>query len=145
MAETERALAGLRAAGALANLPYFLGMLAEGALLAGDLPSATRLIAEAFETEQRTRERFFMALLYRTRGMLKAAAAQPDEPGAESDFLAAAQFARAQGARSAELRAVLSLHELHLRQRRGHESLPALCGRLLRNDGRSRHAGARPG
>ena len=126
-AETERALAGLRAAGALANFPYFLSMSAEAALLAGDRSSAARLIAEAFETEERTQERFFMTLLYRMRGLLKATAQQPDEAGAESDFMTAAQFARAQGARSAELRAVLSLHRLHLRQNRGRESLPALA------------------
>jgi adenylate cyclase len=124
VADSTRAIAALRGAGARANLPYFLGASAEGALLGGDIPSATRLIHEAFEAAEHTHELFFMALLYCTRGSI--AANNGDEAAAERDFLAASRFAQEQGARSAELRAALCLYRLRLRQGRGGESQPML-------------------
>jgi predicted ATPase len=109
-----RGVAGLRAAGANANLSYFLCGSAEAALLANDAPTAERLIGEAFEIAERTHEHFFLALLHCVRGAVKEASADVD--GAESDFLAAVEFAKKQGAKSAELRALICLHRLRQRQ-----------------------------
>lgn len=68
-----------------------------------------------------------MALLLTTRAMVKQASPEPDEAGAESDLLAAVDFARSQGARSAELRALFELHGLRIRQGRERESRPLLA------------------
>jgi class 3 adenylate cyclase/predicted ATPase len=113
-AAAARGIAGLRAAGANANLSYFSCASAEVALLANDLPTAQRLIDEAFEMAERTHEHFFLALLHCVRGAIREASA--DLGDAESEFLAAVEFAKKQGARSAELRALIRLHRLRLRQ-----------------------------
>jgi predicted ATPase len=113
-AAAARGIAALRAGGANANLSYFLCASAETALLADDIPTAQRLIGEAFETVERTHERFYLALLHCVRGAIKAASEKLGD--AESEFLAAQEFAKKQGARSAELRALIGLHRLRLRQ-----------------------------
>ena len=63
---------------------------------------------------ERTHERFFLALLHCVRGAIKEAST--DIGSAESEFLAALEFAKKQAARSAELRALIGLHRLRLRQ-----------------------------
>jgi predicted ATPase len=109
-----RGVAGLRAAGANANLSYFLCASAEVALLENDIPAALRLIGEAFDMAERTHEHFFLTLLHCVRGAIREAAGELGD--AESEFLAALEFAKKQGARSAELRALVGLHRLRLRQ-----------------------------
>ena len=83
---TTSGLDGLRAAGAQANLSYFLCAAAGVALRNGDVDAASKLIADAFEMAERTHEHFFLALLYQTRGEIKLALPEPDESGAEERF-----------------------------------------------------------
>ena len=68
---TTSGLDGLRAAGAQANLSYFLCAAAGVALRKGDVDAASKLIADAFEMAERTHEHFFLALLYQTRGDIR--------------------------------------------------------------------------
>ena len=116
------ALEGLRAAGAECNLAYFLSAPAELTARAGDVDRAFQLITDAFEMAERTNEYLFLSHLHQVRGELKLASPEPDYSGAEADFLEAAEVARAQFARSLELRAAMKLHRLYRAQGRAHES-----------------------
>lgn len=121
-------LDALRGYGAQAAFAYFLGAGAEVAAQAGDIDRALRLVAQAFEAAERTSEHMFLALLYQSRGEIKLASGERDEKGAEADFLQAAAVAKIQHAKSLELRAISSLHELYVAQGRGQESYPMLSG-----------------
>jgi class 3 adenylate cyclase/tetratricopeptide (TPR) repeat protein len=113
-ATAARGIAGLRTLAANANLSYFLCASAQVALLANDMPTAQRLIGEAFDMAGRMHEHFYLSLLHCVRGAIREAAGDVGDP--ESEFLAAVEFAKKQGARSAELRALIHLHRLRQRQ-----------------------------
>ncbi|MCX4247186.1 adenylate/guanylate cyclase domain-containing protein [Paraliomyxa miuraensis] len=105
------------------TVPYFLGLLSDARRSEGHLREAGPLLDEALELAESSRERFFEAELRRMRGtqrLLQAGDdARDDEDAmalAEASFRRAIETARAQGARSWQLRAATSLAELLLRR-----------------------------
>jgi DNA-binding winged helix-turn-helix (wHTH) protein/predicted ATPase/type II secretory pathway predicted ATPase ExeA len=99
-----------RASGAAMDRPYFLALLAEATLDAGDPEGATAAIAEALELVGDDRSFFYEAELHRLRGKLWREADRAEDAALE--FRKALEVAREQQARSLELRAALSLAEL---------------------------------
>ena len=90
--------------------PTFLAHLAE-ALLKADRPEdGLRAVQDGFDAAERGLERYYLAELHRLRGELLLRAG--DEVGSERSFGAAIDFARTQGAKSLELRAVTGLARL---------------------------------
>lgn len=93
---------------------HLLALLAEAYGIAGQTEAGLDAIAEALEAAHRTGERHYQAELHRLKGELlrpKGAKGEADS-GAEACFRQAIEIARQQGAKSLELRAVLSLSRL---------------------------------
>jgi predicted ATPase len=103
------------------TVPYFLGLLSDARYGEGQLAEAGPLLDEALELADSSRERFFEAELRRMRGTQRLLQAGDDARGdavaeAEVSFQQAMVTARAQGARSWQLRAATSLADLLLRR-----------------------------
>jgi class 3 adenylate cyclase/predicted ATPase len=121
-------LACWRATGSELGWPYFLALLAE---VYGDrsrTEDALELIDEADAFVDKTAERWWQADLCRLRGelLLKAEPANVDE--AQSCFERALDIARAQQARSLELRAAVSLGRLWHAEGKSREARELLSG-----------------
>lgn len=115
--EIRRARAAYEATGALVVRPWFLGRLAESCRSANELPEAFTLVDEACAEAQRTGEGLHQSDLERLRGDLTLQRGGPDAAGeAQAYFLRASERARAQGARSWELRAATSLARMWYEQ-----------------------------
>jgi len=71
-------------------------------------------------------EHFFHAELYRQRGMIQLSQHGVDNRDVEADLRRAADMAKNQHARSLQLRALISLHQLHRQQGREAESFNEL-------------------
>jgi predicted ATPase len=115
-------LAAYRAIGSEAFAPYFLALQAEAL---GDVEKPNEglvSVCEAIAAADRTGERFYEAELYRLQGELTLQVRdQAEETGtqeAERCFLKAVEVARAQEAKSLELRASTSLARLWQQQRK---------------------------
>jgi len=104
--EIARGLNASRATGAYLEDPFYLGLLADGHLRAGDHAAGLQAVEEALAIAARERAHYYDAELYRLRGELLHAAGRPD---ARESFERALERAREQGARSLELRAALAL------------------------------------
>src|SRR5262249_10217639 len=104
IAQTRQGLADWQATGALSHRPYQLALLAFALARAGRAAEGLSAVAEALSLSGATGERFFEAELHRLQGELLG----PGE-AAEACFRRGVDVARRQGARSLELRAVLSL------------------------------------
>ena len=117
--------AAARDTGSEAFRPYFLALLADACTTAGSPADGLAAVAEALATAAKTGERFYEAELYRLKGELlrrrehgePRAALLPgqalDGPGSPEECLVKAiEVARRQGARSLELRAVVSVSRL---------------------------------
>jgi len=108
-------LAGLRGAiesfqetGARLRLPYYLALLAEAHLRAGEPAAGLELVEQALGRSRETNERWWDAELHRLRAeLLLRGGAGPVE--AEAALRRALEIARGQQARSLELRAAVSL------------------------------------
>jgi adenylate cyclase len=116
-----------RDAGARLDYPYFLALLAEARLSAGDADAAVQALEEALSIVEPGRGFFYEAELHRLLGLAF------DQPGrAEAVTRARAAFHRAldvaagQQARSLELRAATSLARLALAAGRPDEALEVL-------------------
>jgi predicted ATPase len=113
--------------------PYHLGFLAEALANIGQADEALSVLAEALATARRTGERWYDAELYRLQRELtpqRSQAGVPSrqaEPEAEACFLKAIETARQQGAKFFELRAVMSLGRLRMRQGRQAEARSELA------------------
>jgi predicted ATPase len=94
------------ATGALAFRPYWLSFVAEVEQSAGDVDRALTTVGEALEGAAATDERFWEAELHRQRGELELQTG--DEEAAAVALARAVEIARAQGARSLELRAAVT-------------------------------------
>ena len=108
---------------------YFLSLLAEMLGRAGRTGEGLGVLDEGLSLARRTGERFQEAELHRLRGELLLAR-QPGEDMAREAarcFLDALAVARGQGARSLELRAVVSLSRLYSAEGRGAEARPMLA------------------
>ena len=101
-------LAMHRQTGAEMDRPYFLALLAEAALAAGDLQAARSALDEALGPAAQGRPFFYEAELHRLRGEL-ALRGGGGVDAAEPHYHEAIELARRQGARALELRAALGL------------------------------------
>ncbi|HEX6797587.1 MAG TPA: AAA family ATPase [Ktedonobacterales bacterium] len=94
--------------GARLRLPYYLWLLATVCRKAGRIEQAMAVLDEAFAAAEASNERWWDAELHRLRGeLMEARGGHPRE--VEVALLQAAAIARAQHARSLELRAAMSL------------------------------------
>jgi DNA-binding SARP family transcriptional activator/predicted ATPase len=126
-------IAGLRDAiesfkqtGARLRLPYYLALLADAHHRAGEARAGLDVLEEGFSRSRETNERWWDAELHRLRGeLLLAAGAGADE--AEAALRRALEIARAQQARSLELRAALALASVWQRAAREPEARELLA------------------
>jgi predicted ATPase len=125
--QIRQGLAGWQATGALSHRPYHLALLAEALARDGQARDGLSALAEALTVCTASGERFLEAELHRLRGELLLAAEGPSEWGAaDACFRQALDVARAQQAKSLELRAVMSLGRLFRQQGRPAEARPLL-------------------
>jgi predicted ATPase/class 3 adenylate cyclase/DNA-binding winged helix-turn-helix (wHTH) protein len=94
IAQIHHGLASYQAAGATANRPYYLSLLAEASTKAGQTAEGLEALAEALATVAKSRVRWWEAELCRLRGelLLQPTVAQPEE--AEVCFQQALAVAR---------------------------------------------------
>jgi len=124
-------LATLRAIGSEVGRPWMLAMLAEAYGRSGQAEPGLQVLAEAPALMDRTGERCWEGELYRLQGGLLLQQTIPDEQQAEVCFQQALAVARRQQAKSLELRVVISLARLLLRQGKrnaAHELLAEVYG-----------------
>src|SRR5262249_31118720 len=107
--------------------PSVLGLLAEAYGRAGQAKDGLTILDEALGLVHRTGERHGEADLYRLKGELLLALSAANQPEAEVCFRQAIAIARSQGAKSWELRAVLSLSRLYHQQGKTEEARPMLA------------------
>jgi predicted ATPase len=126
----ERLREGLEAhgtAGAEVDLPYFLGLLAEAEQTAGRVRDALAAVEEAIDSVGPNQSFFYEPELHRLRGVLTLEAEGKGGAGAAAaSFRRALDLARAQRARSFELRAALSLARVLREGGAGNEALDVL-------------------
>jgi predicted ATPase len=101
-----------RSAGATQYLPSWLSYLAAAHAELGQLDEAWRYIGEAMSTIETTKESWFEAEVYRIAGEIARKSPEPDTVKAEAYFERALAVARAQQAKSWELRAAMSMARL---------------------------------
>jgi DNA-binding SARP family transcriptional activator/predicted ATPase len=102
------ALSAFEDTGARLRLPYYLALLADAHLRAGEADAGLEVVDEALSRSRATDERWWDAELHRLRAeLLLRGGAGPT--GAEADLRRALEIARAQQARSLELRAAGAL------------------------------------
>ena len=132
IARMSEGLAADRAAGGEDQRSYFLALLADCHRRAGDRETGMRLLDEAMAILDKAGERCFEAELHRLKGVMLLDelngndGASDSIDAAEACFRKAIEVARAQGARSLELRAVSSLARLWRRAGRIAEARQAL-------------------
>src|SRR5262249_22199942 len=107
--------------------PSVVGLLAEAYGRAGQAEAGLTVLDEALGLVQRTGERHGEADLYRLKGELLLALPAAHQAEAEACFRQAIAIARSQGAKSWELRAVLSLSRLYHQQGRTEDARPMLA------------------
>jgi predicted ATPase len=101
-----------RSTGATLNLPSWLSYLAAAHAELGQLDEAWRCIGEAMSAIETTKERWFEAEVNRIAGEVASKSLQTDTAKAERYFKRAIEVARAQQAKSWELRAAMSMARL---------------------------------
>ena len=104
-----RAVDTFRATAVEIEVPFYLALLAEGLIKAGQPKQALPVLEEAFATGRRTQERWCLPELLRLKG---EALATEDPAAAEPQLREAMSVARAQDAQLLELRAAISLARL---------------------------------
>jgi adenylate cyclase len=127
----QRAWDAIRATGARVASPWLLLLLAEEYRRQRQPKEAARLVGDAIAAARATGERFYEAELHRVSGEIWLEQAPPDEAQAAAGFQTALEQARAQQARSLELRAAISAASLLARQGRreaGHNLLSEVYG-----------------
>ncbi len=93
-------------------LPFFLPRLARAHAELGQFEQASRIIGEAMNLAETTKEKWGEAEIHRTAGEIELMSPQRDAAKARAHFERALAIARAQKARSWELRAATSLARL---------------------------------
>jgi DNA-binding SARP family transcriptional activator/predicted ATPase len=121
-----QAIEAFKKTGARLRLPYFLALLAESCLRAGQHDVGLGVVDEALQEAGARGERFWDADLHRVRGELLLAAGSEDGAG-EAAFLAALEIATQQRAKALELRAATSLARLWGRRGRPADALGLLA------------------
>jgi class 3 adenylate cyclase/predicted ATPase len=105
-------IAALRSTGATMCLPYYSSCLAMNHAKIGQFEDARRLIREALRTIEETNERWFEAEICRMSGEIELKSPNLDGANPEVYFARALSVARAQQAKSFELRAAMSMAHL---------------------------------
>ena len=101
-----------RSTGATTLVPFYLSHLAKAYEELGQLDDAWRCIGEAMTAVGTTNEKWFEAEVNRSAGQIALMSREADTVRAEAYFDAALTVARAQQAKSLELRAAMSLARL---------------------------------
>jgi predicted ATPase len=127
LAEAERALAIGAAIGSGNFRPYFMGLLAEIQAHLGRASDGLAATAQALTLLSELRQHMWESELLRIRGELLLRQEPPDESEADAVFRRAIDVARAQQAKSWELRAATSLARLLASQARGEEARAVLA------------------
>ena len=112
---TEMLIPGIAAhptMGATLNAPFYLLHLARAHAELGQLEAALRCIGEAMTAAETTKEKWCEAEIHRTAGEIALMSPEPDAAKAQAHFERAIAIARAQKAKSWELRAATSLARL---------------------------------
>ncbi len=114
--QVRRGVDAYRAIGANIQLPHFLVPLAEAARALGRPEDGLEVLADAMARVENTGERYFEAELHRLKGELLLDSSPRDHGPAEVAFGKALAVARAQQARSLELRVATSFARLRQAQ-----------------------------
>jgi predicted ATPase len=101
-----------RSTGATFYMPLYLSCLARAYAELGQFDDATRTIAEAMTAVETTKERMWEAEVHRVAGEIVLRSPEPDAAKAEAYFERALAVARAQQAKSCELRVAMSMARL---------------------------------
>ena len=112
---TEMLISGmtaLRTTGTTLHLPFLLSHLARAHAELGQLEAAWRCIGEAMTAAETSKETWCEAEIHRTAGEITLLPPEPDAAKAQAHFERAIAIARAQKAKSWELRAATSLARL---------------------------------
>jgi predicted ATPase len=116
-----------RSTGATIFVPLFLSMLGRAFAERRQFDPARRCIGEAIALAETSGERWFDAEIYRIGGEIELGSSEPKGPNAQRYFEQALDVARAQQARSLELRAAVSLARLWRGQGRRTEARDLLA------------------
>ncbi len=127
IADLRRGIEEWRATGAELAAPYYFGLLAEAHGAAGRPEAGLEAIHDGLASSDRSGESWWRAELWRIEAELRLKLATTDEDAAERRVLDAFELARAQGARSLQLRAAASLFRLRTK----HGAPPLDTKRLL--------------
>jgi len=122
LAELRRGLSAYRATGAELERSHWFGLMAEACGKTGQIEEGLRTISEALSEIDGNGVRYYEAELHRVRGELLLRLDPTDERRAEDSFRRAIETARAQEAKSFELRAATSLARLWKSQGRHAEA-----------------------
>jgi predicted ATPase len=120
--QMHQVLRAWRATGAEINRSYFLTLLAEAYGIMGQPETGLTALAEALTRADTTGERWYEAECYRLKGELLLQQSSDNEAEAEIYFQQAIAIARAQQAKSLELRAATSLARLWQQQGKRQEA-----------------------
>jgi predicted ATPase len=112
LAELRRGLMTYRETGTELERSHWLGLMAEACGKARQVEDGLRVVSEALSEIDRNGVRYYEAELHRVEGKLLLSLASRDEWHAEESFRRAVEIARAQDAKSFELRASTSLARL---------------------------------
>jgi predicted ATPase/DNA-binding winged helix-turn-helix (wHTH) protein len=115
-----------RATGAELWQPYLLSLLAEAYAKVGETEKGLIVLAEALAKAHNNGELFYEAELHRLEGELLLTLPTDNTQKAEACFDRAIQLARLQDAKSLELRAVMSMSRLWLKQDKGEQARKVL-------------------
>jgi len=105
-------MTALRTTGATCYLPFYWPHLARAHAELGQFEAAWRCIGEAMTTAETTKETWGEAEIHRTAGEIALMSPEPEAAKAQAHFERAVAIARAQKAKSWELRAATSLARL---------------------------------
>jgi predicted ATPase len=124
-------LAACRSTGSTFWMPWFLAHLARAHAELGQFDDACRWIGEAVMTMETTKEKWCEAEIHRTAGEIALMSPEPDAAKAQAHFERAIAIARAQQAKSWELRAATSLARLwrdHSKRQQARDLLAPVYG-----------------
>ena len=119
LAQIQQGLTAWHATGAEVFRPYFLAVLAEAHGIMGQPEAGLTVLTEALTLADNTGERWYEPDLYRLEGELLLQQSADHHAAAQACFQHALAVARAQQAKSFELRAATSLCRLWQRQGQG--------------------------
>jgi class 3 adenylate cyclase/predicted ATPase len=124
-------LEAVQSTGTTLLMPQSKALIAHAHAQVGEFENAWRCINEAVTAMETTKEKWFEAEVYRTAGEITLLAPEPDAAKAEAHFERALYIARAQKAKSWELRAAMSMAQLWRDQgkpRQAHDLLAPIYG-----------------